>query len=243
MNREIHQWWSDNLDKEMPLIAYGHYGFALLMFPTAAFNCYEYEERGMIHRLAPWIEAGKIKVYVIDSINNESWMNPHLHPRDKAIRHQQYNRYVTDEVVPFIYAHCGGNEVPIITTGASLGAFHAANTVFRRPDLFDGMIAMSGSYDVKLYTDGYYDDNCYYNSPIDYLPNLEGDHLAKLQTKTHLYILTGQGAYEHSQWSIDLSAVLKAKHIPHELDIWGYDMPHDWPTWFQMLPYYIDSRF
>ncbi|MFQ5638655.1 MAG: esterase family protein [bacterium] len=243
MRREIFSWWSSNLGKEMEMVVYGHYGFALLLFPTAAADHLEYERFYLIEAISPYIESGMCKAFSINSINNESWLNSSMNPRDKAIRHQQYNYYVSDEVVPFIYNDCQG-KVSIITTGASLGALHCANTFFRRPDLFDGMIAMSGSYDLKNYTDGYYDDNCYFNSPVDYLPNLQDEHiLSQLRSKQHIYIVSGQGAQESPQASVDLSEILHSKSIPHELDLWGHDMPHDWPTWRQMLPHFLDSKF
>jgi len=137
MHRTITTWWSPNLGKDMEIVAYGHYGPALLMFPSAAADFLEYERFHLIEAIRPFIEAGKIKVYSINSINSESWLNDHMHGREKVVRHQHYNQYVVDEVVPFIYRDCDG-EVPIVTSGVSLGAFHAANTFFRRPDVFDG---------------------------------------------------------------------------------------------------------
>ena len=125
MHREIHSWWSPRLNKHMEIAVYGHYGFALLMFPTAAADYLEYERFQMLDAIAPLIDAGKFKAFSINSINNESWLNNHMHPHDKAVRHQQYNEYVLHEVVPFIYDHCK-SEVPIVTTGASLGALHCA---------------------------------------------------------------------------------------------------------------------
>lgn len=243
MNREIHSWWSPSLSKHMETVVYGHYGFALLMFPTAAADYLEYERFQVIDAIAPFIDAGRVKVFSINSINMESWLNKDMHPAHRAIRQQQFNEYVVNEVVPFIHHHCQGR-VMTITTGASLGAFHAANTLFRRPDLFDGTIAMSGTYDVKMYCDGYFDDNCYFNSPVDYLPSLNDDYyLPLLRSKQHIYILSGQGSYEaphHSRWLAD---ILSAKGIPNYLDLWGHDMPHDWPTWRKMLPHYLGSRF
>lgn len=243
MNREIHSWWSPSLNKHMEVAVYGHYGFALLMFPTAAADYLEYERFSLIDAIAPVIDAGKCKVFSINSINTESWMNSHMHPAHRAIRHQQYNEYVVNEVVPFIQHHCQGR-VMTITSGASLGAWHAANTFFRRPDLFDGMIAMSGTFDVKIYTEGYFDDNCYFNSPVDYLPNLNDDYyLPLLRQKHHIYIVSGQGAYEGPQHSRQLSEILGNKGIPHELDLWGYDIPHEWSTWHKMLPHYLGAKF
>ena len=243
MNREIHSWWSPNLNKTMEIVVYGHYGFALLMFPTAAADYLEYERFHLVDSIKPMIEQGKVKAFSINSINNESWLNSSMHPRDKAIRHQQYNRYIAEEVVPFIYTHSNGR-VPIITTGASLGALHAANTLFRRPDLIDGTIAMSGVYDLKSYSKGYYDEDCYFNSPIDYLPNLgDGETLSHLRSKEHIHFLSGQGSYESPGASLRISEVLQNKGIPHTVDLWGYDMGHDWPTWRAMLPYYLSEKF
>ncbi len=227
----------------MEIVVYGHYGFALLMFPTAAADYLEYERFQLIDSIKPMIEQGKVKAFSINSINSESWLNSSMNPRDKAIRHQQYNRYIAEEVIPFIYTHSGG-KLPVITTGASLGALHAANTLFRRPDLVDGTIAMSGVYDLKSYSKGYYDEDCYFNSPMDYLPNLDdGQTLEHLRSKQHIHFLSGQGSYESPAASLRISSVLQDKGIPHTVDLWGYDMSHDWPTWRAMLPYYLAEKF
>lgn len=243
MNREIHSWWSPNLRRDMEIAVYGHYGFALLMFPTAAADFLEYERFHLIDSIRPVVESGKVKAFSINSINSESWLNDHMNPRDKAIRHQQYNRYIIDEVLPFIATHCRGT-VPVVTTGASLGALHAANQLFRHPDLFAGTIAMSGVYDLKSYTHGYYDEDCYFNSPVDYLPNLTDGHtLGQLRSKEHIHFLSGQGSYESPAATLRISRILQDKGIPHTADVWGHDMSHDWPTWRAMLPYYLQERF
>jgi len=244
MQRVIDGWHSPSLNKHMEIVTYGDYGFPLLMFPTAAADYLEYERFYMIEVIKDFIETGKVKVFSINSINSESWLNRQVPTKYKAIRQAEYNWYITDEVVPYIWNSCQGR-IGIITTGASLGAFHAANQLFRRPDLFDGMIAMSGSYDIRGYYQGdYYDENVYFNNPVDYLPNLnDDDYLPRLRQKQHIHIVTGQGDYETPDASRRLSGILSAKDIPHTLDLWGYDMPHDWPTWRAMLPYYLSAKF
>ncbi len=243
MNREIHQWHSPRLNKNMEIAMYGHFGFSLLLLPTAAADYLEYERFLLIDVLEPYIEAGKVKVFSINSINSEAWLNNRMHPRHKAIRHQQFNGYVENEVVPFIKMHTSA-DTPIITSGASLGALHSANMFFRRPDLFAGTIAMSGVYDLTSYTKGYYDEDVYFNSPCHYLPNLSDEHtLNLLRQSNHIHILSGSGNYEDPDASRDLSGILAAKDIPFDLDIWGGDMTHDWPTWRAMLPYVIDQKF
>jgi len=243
MQREIHKWWSPNLNKEMEIAVYGSSGnYALLMFPTAAADFLEYERFYLIDSIAPYINNGKIRAFSINSINNESWLNDTSHPEYKSERHRQFNEYIANEVVPFIRQVCGEN-VQVITTGASFGALHAANTFFRRPDLFAGTIAMSGSYDLKDYSKGYYDDNVYFNSPVDYLSNLNDENvLNTLRNRKHIYITSGQGSYENPEASKNLSYILNEKKINHQLDLWGHDIPHDWPSWRKMLPYFIDSK-
>jgi esterase/lipase superfamily enzyme len=244
MDRFIDGWHSPSLARHMEIVTYGHYGFPLLLFPTAAADFLEYERFQLIDAIAEYINAGKVKVFSINSINRESWLNPRMHPRDMGIRQAQYNDYICNEVVPYIWSNCQGR-IGIVTSGASLGAFHSANQLFRRPDLFDGMIAMSGSFDIRGYIkSNYYDDNLYFNNPVDYVPALSDDFfLPLLQKKQHIHIVTGQGDYENPEASRRLSGILAAKGVPHTLDLWGFDMPHDWPTWRKMLRYYISAKF
>jgi esterase/lipase superfamily enzyme len=161
--------------------------------------------------------------------------------REKARRQSRYVSYIEEELIPHIRRVTGDSAARPITTGASFGAFHAANTFFRRPDLFGGTIAMSGFYDLSpSYLDGYSDDNVYYNNPAWYLPNVEGRQLALLRNESRIVIVTGQGPYEVPDASRRLSAILTDKGIPHVLDLWGHDVRHDWPWWRKMLPYFLD---
>ena len=243
MKREIHSWHSPSLNKTMEVAVYGHYGTALLLFPTAAADFLEYERFHLIDSISRQINEGKVKVFSFNSINAESWLNQYMQPRHKAIRHQQFNEYIFNEVIPFV-KNMTSQETSIIASGASFGALHAANLFFRRPDLINGVIAMSGDYDLSTYTKGYHDEDVYFNSPIQYLPNLNDDYYLPLIKKSgHIHIVTGSGDWEQPDASRRLSALLHAKGIPHELDIWGHDIPHDWPSWRKMLPYYLDSRF
>lgn len=243
MNREIHHWHSPSLHKNMEVAVYGHYGVALLLLPTAAADYLEYERFHLIDAISGPINAGKVKVFSVNSINAESWLNPNMHPRHKAIRHQQFNEYIFNEVVPFI-RNSTSQDTPIITCGASLGALHSANLFFRRPDLLNGVIGMSGDYDLSTYTKGYHDQDVYFNSPVQYLPNLNDEHLlSQIRRSNHIHLVTGSGDWENPEATRRFSRILNAKGIGHELDVWGPDMPHDWPTWRKMLPYYLESRF
>ncbi|GAC1419261.1 MAG: esterase family protein [Flavisolibacter sp.] len=227
----------------MPLAVYGHYGFAILLLPTAAADYLEYERFQLIDSLQPFIEAGKIKIYSINSINHESWMHQYLDGKTKVTRHQQYNEYVYEEVIPFIKNHTSFS-TPIISCGASFGALHSMNLFLKRPDLINGVIAMSGVYDLTEYTRGYFDDDVYFNSPQHFMANLE-DHriLEQVRASQHLHIFSGSGAFEDPGASGRFASLLYQKNINYELDIWGEEWPHDWQTWRYVLPYYLRSRF
>jgi esterase/lipase superfamily enzyme len=240
LRREIDGWHSRSLGQDMPIVSYGHWGHPLLLFPTAAADFLENERFGLIGAVAPAIEAGRVRVFSIDSINRQSWMDRGLPVPEQARRQALYSRYVEEEVVPFIRSACQTADFRIATAGASFGAFHAANALFRRPDLFDALIAMSGFYDLEPdYLRGYSDDNCFFNNPAWYVPGLEGHDLHLLQTACKIHILTGQGAYEAPDASRRFSDILTRKGIPHVLDLWGHDVNHDWPWWLKMLPYSI----
>jgi esterase/lipase superfamily enzyme len=173
--REIAGWYSQNLGQQMPIVSYGHWGHPVLLFPTAAADFLENERFGLIGSLQPALDAGRVRVFSINSINNQAWMDRNLPVPEQGRRQALYARYVEEEVAPFIRQVCQSSDLRIVTSGASFGAFHAANTLFRRPDLFDGVIAMSGFYDLGPdYLRGYGDDNTYFNNPASYLPNLEG---------------------------------------------------------------------
>jgi esterase/lipase superfamily enzyme len=240
MRRDTTSWYSHNLGMEMPLVAYGHAGYPLLMFPTAAADYLEYERFLLIDAIKPFIENGLIRAYSINSVNRHSLLNKQASPQWKAELLTRYDNYIMEEVLPLIRNECGQDAKPL-TTGASLGAFLAANCYFKHPNHFRGTIAMSGSYNIYNYLEDYFDDNVYFNNPNMYLRNLgEGDYLSQLRQGDSTVIVTGQGAFEAPDRSRDLSAILHEKGIPHVLDVWGYDVNHDWDWWRKMLPYFLD---
>jgi esterase/lipase superfamily enzyme len=243
MRRELTSWFSPALQKEMPIATYGDYGFALLLVPTAAADYLEYERFQLMDTLAPYINGGKVKVFSVNSINTESWMNKQMQGEHKAIRQNQFNEYIFNEVVPFI-RNSTSWDTPIITCGASFGALHSMNLFLKRPDLINGVIAMSGVYNLMEYTDGFYDDQVYFNSPAHYMPNLS-DHyiLEQIRRSKNIHILTGSGDYEAPDAAKEFAGILYNKGINYELDVWNHEWKHDWPTWRAMLPAYLETRF
>jgi esterase/lipase superfamily enzyme len=243
MERKIYSWYSPCLQREMPVAVYGHYGFSLLLIPTAAADFLEYERFGLIHSLEPFIDAGKLKVFSVDSINRESWMNFDAHPLHKTYMHKQWCYYVFDELLPYIKSETSW-DTPVYTCGASFGALHSANLFFRRPDLINGCVAMSGVYDLSEYTRGYFDEDVYFNSPMHYLPNMH-DHslLEQIRRSNHIHLFSGSGEYEDPESARRFAGILYGKGINYDLDIWGGEWRHDWNTWRAVLPHYLATKF
>ncbi len=241
MHTEYHKWWSDHLNQEMELKVYGHFGKPVLVFPSQGGRFYEYEDFQMVQAIQGYINDGKIKLFTIDSIDNQSWANFTAHPADRARRHEDYDRYIIHEVVPFIKSHCNQADIKIISTGCSMGAYHSANYYFRHPDVFDTLIALSGPLSLSLFIGDYMDETVYFNSPLAYLTNLGDPWFFDLYRQGTIIICTGQGAWEEPMIA-DAKAIdqiLNEKNIPHWVDFWGYDVNHDWPWWRKMMPYFL----
>ena len=139
------------------------------------------------------IDAGKVRFFTVDSIDYQSWVNWGAHPADRARRHEDYDRYIVQEVVPFIRGY--GHE-KALTTGCSMGAYHSANFFFRHPDCFDGCIALSGLFRLNHFIGDYMDDTVYFNTPLAYLPNMNDPWFLDQYRQSQIVICVGQGAWE-----------------------------------------------
>lgn len=231
--------YSHILGREMPWVVYGHYGIPLLLIPTASSDFEEHERQGMIGALAHHVEAGRVKLYSIDSINSQSLSNFSIHPGERIRRQSLYDRYIAEEVVPIIYEDCN-SPLPIAVAGASFGAYHAANEMLRHPEIFKWAVCMSGVYDISSCLDGYVDDQVLEQNPALYLRHY---HDRSRLDGCQLNVLCGQGPWERVHWSRDFSDLLHRSGIPHHFDLWGHEAAHDWPWWHRQMDLYIQRLF
>lgn len=241
MNAHHHELYSPAIGASGSVAAYGHYGRPVLAFPSEGGKAYNWQDNGMIGALGDLLNAGRIKLYCVDSFDAMSWSNQSLPLEDRAREHQRYESWILDDVVPFIHHDTGGE---IITTGCSLGAFHAANFALKRADLFPLAICMSGNYDPSTWNGwGERGDAAYFNNPLDYVGQFGGDHLDWIRSRLSLLLICGQGQWEDTTGSLEstkrLAGVLAEKGIRHELDLWGYDVPHDWPSWRAQIAHHL----
>ena len=237
--------WSSHLNRDMEFKVYGHAGKPVLFIPCQAGRFWDFESFKMTDTWAPWIESGQVMVFSIDTIDSETWSNKGADPQWRARRHEQWIDYITCELVPFIRdivnLRNGWSGYPgIMTFGCSLGATHAANLYFRRPDLFDSVLALSGIYTAEYGWDGYMDGIVYQNSPVHYLANMPDHHPFVHQYNQHKGVIcVGQGAWEQTETTFRIRDICQEKGINLWVDIWGHDVNHDWPWWHKMVPYFL----
>jgi len=216
----------------MELLTYGYAGMPLIVFPTSMGRFYDYEDRRMIGVLDYRYDSGHLQGFCVDSVDKESWYNRGIPPRDRVLRHMQYEQYLLHEVLPFIQSR---NSAPRIgVTGCSFGGYHAMNFTLRHPELVSACVSMGGAFDIHQFLNGYYDENCYFNCPPDFLPGLSDEHyLSQYRNGARLVLATGETDICLAE-NLRLAHIMDGKQIPHWLDVWGDGTGHDWPWWQRM---------
>jgi esterase/lipase superfamily enzyme len=237
MHRAYHRWDSPSLNRPMELLVFGHAGAPVLVFPTSQGRFYEYEDRGMVHALAQHLEQGWIQLICLDSVDAESWYCDWAHPRGRLYRHDQYERYVLDEVLPFVYSQ-NSNRFTMVH-GCSFGALHAMLFALRHPTYFNRVLAFSGYYDIHRFLEGYHDEEVHYHNPIDIISGLQEGQLAQDIRRLDIIMAIGRtdaAAASNQQ----LSDAFWSKNIWHAMRWWD-DWSHDWPYWSKMIQLYING--
>ena len=233
MGRRVHVW------------AFGHWGAPLLVFPSAAGFAHEWDRQGMVEVLAPLINGGKLKLYCPESNVSQAWTDRETDPRLRMRFHQAYERFILQDLVPAIRRDCRSENLRIATAGASLGAFYAANFALKHCEIFHYALCLSGRYNATHFTDGYSDTDVYFNNPLAYVSNLQGEHLDRVKDNTHLTLVCGRGQWEEGciEETQALADILKVKGIPHYRDIWGHDVSHDWIWWKRQAWMHLKNTF
>jgi esterase/lipase superfamily enzyme len=236
-----HELYSPAIGAAGTVASYGHYGRPVLAFPAEQGRAWDWQDQGMIDAVGGLLEAGRIKLYCVDSFDSVSWSNQSAPLEERAWQHGRYESWILDQVVPFIQGDTGGE---ILTVGISLGAFHAVNFALKRADLFPLAIGMSGNYDPAAWNGwGERGEQTYFNNPVDYVEHLGGDHLEWLRGQLNVLLVCGQGMWEDSTGALEsskrLAGLLGAKGIRHELDLWGHDVAHDWPSWRAQIAHHL----
>jgi esterase/lipase superfamily enzyme len=240
MERAQWSWHSPELKRTASVARWGHYGKPVLFFPTGGGDYLDCERFLMVKALQPLIDAGRIKLYAVESVSKD-WINPDLSPSQKSQMQYHYDRYLVEELCPFIRNDCAGTTLRFVATGASLGGYDALNAVSKHPELFDRMVGMSGTYVLDRRMNGYWDENYYYNNPVQFLPRLSKYSQQYRDLKETFFVFArGEGPYESRAYIEQVAPVFSTCQIPHRVEIWGKDADHNWPTWRTMLPLFLN---
>ena len=203
---------------------------------------------GMVAAIAPFIDGGRVKLFCVDSIDAHSWYDFSVPPAERNARHEQYDRYITAEVVPFARRHCNDDRLRMMTNGCSMGAYHAVNFYLKHPDLFAGTIALSGLYRLDRAEFGLVADDLpavYFNSPLSYLSGLSDAWFFERYREGRMIVCAGQGAWEEEavEDTRALESICREKSIPAWFDYWGHDVNHDWPWWYRQMNYFLGHLY
>lgn len=238
--KDVSRWYSYRTQHELKLVRWGATGQPVLLFPTAGGDAEEIERFHLVESVGPLLEAGRIKIYSVDSVAGRAWIEK-KDPAYCARLQNAFDEAVVHEVVPAIRADCRMDDLEVITAGASIGAFNAVAALCRHPDVFRAALGMSGTYDLEPWLRGQWQDDFYFASPLHFLPNLgESEQLLRLRGRFVL-LATGEGAWENPEESWRMADVLGSRGIPNRVDTWGGEWSHDWPTWRVMLPQYLEE--
>lgn len=237
MKEDYHKWYTYYLDREFEMLVFGHDGFPIILFPTSKGRYYEYKDFKLVDSVKQFIDAGKIKIYCPDSVDQMSWYNYSIHPADRVKTHIGYENVILNEVIEFAKVDTGYNRVAV--GGCSFGGYHAANIAFRHPDKISYLISMGGAFDIKQFIDGYFDENCYFNNPPDYMTNLSDSWF--LENLRKMGIIFGTGEWDMClDENLRMSTILNSKGIRHWLDIRN-GTGHDWHWWREMFQFYVSK--
>ncbi|HYI13398.1 MAG TPA: alpha/beta hydrolase-fold protein [Thermoanaerobaculia bacterium] len=235
MYRDHQKWHSPSLGRDMEFLWFGKFGRPVILFPTSAGRYYENHDFKLTESVADKVNAGEIQLILPDTVNDESWYNKSVHPAIRAARHAQYDSYLRNELVPYIFNRARRGD--LVVYGASFGAYHASNFAARYPDIVSRAICFSGVFDNYSFLDGYWDDTCYFHCPVANIANMDAEWAGKL-SRVNWVIATG----EHDslvQKNREFSELLWRKGIPHHFELWPNQFGHDWPWWREHLRRFV----
>lgn len=230
-HEHLHRWYSPNLNRDIEVLAFGHQGYPVILFPTSMGRFYENKDFKLIESAAWYLDNGFVKIYCPDGIDSSSWYNKSIHPADRVRNHIWYDLMLLHELVPLAQRETGVGRV--VTAGCSFGGYHATNFGFKHPEVVKYIFNMGAAFDIRDQLDGYYDDNVYFNNPLDFIPSAQNGFY------DDLHVVLGTGTNDMC-WDANekLAGILRAKRINHWLDV-RPGANHDWPVWREMFPHYL----
>lgn len=219
------------------MLVFGNSGFPVVVFPTSRARYYQAKDFGLINSVAHIIDSGKVKIFCPDSIDNLSWYNQNIPPAERVKMQFRYEEVILNDVFEYAFQDTGFDKAAV--AGCSFGGYHSANIAFRNPDKVGYLFSMGGASNIKRFLDGYYDVNCYFNNPPDYLSNLDDDWYLKRIKQMGIILGTGEFDMCLDENRV-LSEILTQKNIAHWFDN-RKNVGHDWHWWKEMFVDYLNK--
>lgn len=233
--------YSRMLGRDMEYKTYGTQGHGVIVFPSQDGRFYDYQDFDMVNVLSSFIDRGLVRLVCVDSIDRETWSCSHGDEHMRISRHEQWFRYIVEELLPKVRKHEGET---FMVTGCSMGGYHAGNFFFRRPDLFDTLLSLSGLYHAGFFFPNYTDPLVYENSPLDFLANMDEDHFYwNIYRNRRIVLCVGQGAWEDDLLASTrrMDGLLRSRNVGAWVDYWGKDVSHDWFWWRKQVVYFMEK--
>ena len=233
---DYQRWYSHRLGRDMGVVVFGHYGPPMIAFPTTGGDEWEYERQGVIGAMAGAIDAGRVKVFCVNTNNGDSFGNDGAHPRHRSFMQAQYDEYIVQEVMPFIRSHCRSHGVGDLDDGGVARRLsrreHAAEASRRGEALLRalGRVRHAALHGRRLRRQLLLQQpRRLHGEPVR---RVGAEHLAPAATSISR---PAPARGRHPAEAYRLSGILAGRGIRHSLDDWGPQGGHDWPYWRHMM--------
>lgn len=223
MEHKSIDWWSPSLGKNSRIEVIGLSGTPVILISENEETGEKKMKNMLINAISYQLENGHNQLYSLKIPLEERIDNPSVSPEIRLVRNDQFECYVIEEVIPRI--HEENKNKFIILAGVGLGAYYAVNFAFKHPDNFGKLIAISGRYDARSFFKTFYNDDVYYNNPVDYMTNLDDARYMNGIHNIDIRIAAGNED-PHITDTYRLCEVLQQKGVSYELDIWNVN-DHD----------------
>lgn len=236
----------DGVDGDFDVTLYGTAGRPVIAFPEGDSSCASWEEGGMVDALAGLIDAGRVRLFCVDSADGASWYAGYA-PTDYRIASLGgYFDLVENELCQLVRDEAPGAGAPIVA-GAGLGALNATIAMLRKPSIYGGLLALSGTYDAAWVVGDAMSDAWRAFSPVDLVRGL-GDNplLVEALSGLQLAFVCGTGAGEEGgETQRTLQGELASAGVGATFEYWGADVDHSWGWWQeearQLLPCLLEK--
>ena len=211
-------------------------------FPSELGKRWDWEDSGMIGALAPLIDAGRVKVYCVDGADAWTWRADDVPLEERARRHGDYERWIAETVAPFIHADTGGGE--IIVDGRELRRVprRELRAEARRPlparDLHERRLRrLASSAGASAATPS--TSTTRWTTSSTWTATTSTGCARACRSCSSAGRASGRTRPARSSRRSASRALLGEKGIRHELDLWGHDVPHDWPSWRAQIAHHL----